>query len=153
MMEKEVQGLRLVAAHVNLVQRHMHDSINRLLIRLVEHDQSKYLPDELPLVTGKAYLDTLLYNSEEYKAALANVKAAVTAHYDNNSHHPEHWANGIVDMSLLDLLEMMCDWKAAGETSGGNIEASIASNTERFRLSPDVVSILTNTAKELGWIV
>lgn len=151
-MSNEAIGLRLVADHVQRVQVHMRSAVDNLIARLVQHDQSKYTADELPLVTGKAYLDSLSYNSDEYKAALANVQAAVAVHYAKNSHHPEHYPNGVADMSLLDLLEMLCDWQAAGEIKNGSIEKSIALNIERFKLSPDVVAILENTAREMGWM-
>ncbi len=152
-MSNEANGLRLVSDHIYRVQSHMRYAINKLMVRLCEHDQSKYTPAELPLVTGKAYLDSLVYNSEEYKAALLNVKEAVSAHYAKNPHHPECHPNGVAGMSLFDLLEMLCDWKAAGETSkDGSIEKSIALNTERFKLSPDLVAILTNTAQEMYWV-
>jgi hypothetical protein len=57
-------------------------------------------------------------------------------------------------MSLFDLLEMLLDWKAASErmANGGDIAKSIEINTDRFKLSPQVVNLLKNTAHEIGWI-
>ena len=57
-------------------------------------------------------------------------------------------------MSLLDLLEMLLDWKAASERmqGGGDIIKSIEINTERFSLSPQTVNFLKNTACEMGWL-
>ncbi len=56
-------------------------------------------------------------------------------------------------MSLFDLIEMLCDWKAAGERhADGSIEMSLGHNRERFNISPQLHSILENTAKEMGWI-
>jgi hypothetical protein len=56
-------------------------------------------------------------------------------------------------MSLFDVLEMLLDWKAATERmkDGGDIHASLIHNTERFKLSPQLASILANTIRELGW--
>lgn len=56
-------------------------------------------------------------------------------------------------MSLFDVLEMLLDWKAATERmkDGGDIRASLVHNTERFKLSPQLASILANTIKEMGW--
>lgn len=58
-------------------------------------------------------------------------------------------------MSLFDLLEMLVDWKAASERmkDGGDIWRSIEINTGRFNLSPQLVSILRNTAREMAWPV
>jgi len=56
-------------------------------------------------------------------------------------------------MTLLDVLEMLLDWKAATERmkGGGDIRRSLQINTERFNLSPQLVSILANTIEEMGW--
>jgi hypothetical protein len=60
---------------------------------------------------------------------------------------------GIDGMSLLDLIEMLCDWKAAGERhADGSMSRSLQINKERFQVSPQLQSILENTARELGWI-
>jgi hypothetical protein len=56
-------------------------------------------------------------------------------------------------MSLLDVLEMLCDWKAAGERhADGSIERSLSVNKARFNISPQLHAILENTARELGWL-
>jgi hypothetical protein len=59
----------------------------------------------------------------------------------------ETWMNSPVnDMSLLDMLEMLVDWKAASERhNDGNIRRSIEINANRFGLSPQLVRILENT--------
>jgi hypothetical protein len=55
-------------------------------------------------------------------------------------------------MSLLDVVEMLMDWKAASERhADGDIWTSIDHNEQRFNLSPQLASILRNTAKEMGW--
>ena len=73
---------------------------------------------------------------------------ALAHHYANNRHHPEHHKNGVDDMTLIDVLEMLIDWKAASERhNDGNILKSIEKNADRFGLSPQLVKILENTAK------
>jgi hypothetical protein len=65
-----------------------------------------------------------------------------------NSHHPEHYSNGIQGMSLLDVIEMLCDWKAAGlRHADGNIFKSLEINKDRYKISTQLYSILFNTAK------
>ncbi len=56
-------------------------------------------------------------------------------------------------MSLFDVLEMLLDWKAATERmkDGGDIQASLIHNTDRFKLSPQLAAILGNTIREMGW--
>lgn len=151
-VDTEAHGLRLVGEHIRRVQYEMSGVIGILALRMAFHDQSKYSPEESALVTGKAHLDSLQYGSPEYYRALSSVKAALRHHYEHNPHHPEHYANGVAGMTLFDLFEMLCDWEAAGQSSGGSIEQSMVVNADRFKLSPELVSILMNTAHELGWV-
>ena len=51
-------------------------------------------------------------------------------------------------MTLVDLIEMICDWSASTmRYKEGNLLKSISFNTERFDISPDLASILRNTAE------
>lgn len=55
-------------------------------------------------------------------------------------------------MSLLDVFEMLADWKAAGiDYKDGNIQKSIERNRGRFDISDQLFEILKNTVEELGW--
>ena len=90
------------------------------------------------------------YGSEEYKTFLAGLKQALDIHYKNNRHHPEHFENGIRGMNLIDLLEMICDWKAASERhDNGNIFRSIEINQKRFGYTDELKEILRNTVEFL----
>lgn len=58
--------------------------------------------------------------------------------------------NGINGMSLMDIVEMLCDWKAASERhNDGDIMKSIEINKTRFGISDQMTAILINTAKIL----
>ena len=49
-------------------------------------------------------------------------------------------------MNLIDVLEMICDWKASSEHhENGDIYKSIEINQKRFGYSDDLKSILKNT--------
>jgi hypothetical protein len=55
-------------------------------------------------------------------------------------------------MTLVDLAEMLADWKAAGErNANGSLQKSLMINKERFEMSDQLCQILYNTALELGW--
>ena len=55
-------------------------------------------------------------------------------------------------MSLIDVIEMLADWKAAGmRHSDGSIEKSLEINRKRFGVSDQLFRILSNTVKELEW--
>jgi hypothetical protein len=117
------------------------------------HDRSKLQEPEksgYDMLTIK--LKDCAYGSDEYRAALAEAKSVINHHYAANSHHPEHYPNGVAGMSLLDIIEMLCDWKAASErTKQGSIAQSLAHNKVRFDLSDQLAAILENTVRELGW--
>lgn len=122
--------------------------------RGAEHDLSKLEDPELSTFNACTLkLKSMAYGSDEYKAALAELKPALDHHYAANSHHPEHFANGVDGMSLFDVLEMLVDWKAATErmANGGDIYRSLEINTDRFKLTPQLRSILLNTIREMGW--
>ena len=57
---------------------------------------------------------------------------------------------GFRGMSLIDLVEMICDWKAASlRHNDGDIRRSVEVNQERFGYSDDVKQILLNTVEWL----
>ncbi len=134
--------------HIERVRNLLNNCIKELLKRAELHDQTKLDSPEVELFTE--YTDKLKhcdYGSEEYNGFLKSLKPALDHHYANNRHHPEHFKNGIDDMNLLDIVEMLCDWKAASERhNSGNIRKSIEINADRFKLSPQLVQILENTA-------
>lgn len=139
--------------HILRVRELLYIVQNKLEARGFAHDQTKLGPFEKPIfdkVTGT--LKGLTYGSEEYKEALKNLGPALEHHYANNSHHPEHYLEGVSGMSLLDVIEMLCDWKAAGERhANGSMAKSLEVNNSRFKISDQLQSILENTSKELGW--
>ena len=95
----------------------------------------------------------LTYGSQEYKDSLKELGPALQHHYKHNSHHPEHYENGIDGMSLTDIVEMLCDWKAAAERhSDGDLAKSIEINCKRFNMSDQLTTILKNEAIVKGWI-
>lgn len=60
--------------------------------------------------------------------------------------------SGMAGMSLLDLVEMLADWKAATERHAtGDITKSIDMNAERFGYDDTLRSIFHNTVREMGW--
>ncbi len=139
--------------HIAAVRRHLDACIDSLRFRATVHDASKLLPPEkqafdevTPLLAG------LTYGSPEYSANTAKLSDALEHHYFVNSHHPQHYIDGINSMTLLDLIEMLCDWKAASERhNDGDIMRSIIVNKERFAISDQLTGILERTCRELEW--
>lgn len=139
--------------HIEAVRNFLNTCVREVLTRAEQHDQTKLDPPEREAydeITER--LRGLTYGSQEYKAQFSDgpLKAAVAHHYAHNRHHPEHHKNGIKDMTLIDLVEMLCDWKASSmRHNDGNILKSIEINQGRFGYSEDLRAILENTAKWL----
>jgi hypothetical protein len=133
--------------HIQTVQRIMGRVIADLLWRQREHDQSKLVdPEKAIFDEYTPRLSATTYGSEEYRGYLAEMRVALDHHYAVNSHHPEHYPTGIRGMSLLDLLEMLCDWLAATKRhADGSILRSIEVNQQRFGYSDELKQILLNT--------
>lgn len=139
--------------HIKRVSQLLTEASVELIRRANCHDESKLKSPEKELFdefTPK--LKNCTYGSDEYKGFLKGLKVALDNHYKNNSHHPEHYDNGVNDFDLFDLIEMFFDWKAATERhADGNIFKSIDINKERFKLSDQICNIFKNTGARLGY--
>lgn len=137
--------------HIEKVRKYIRFFTDKLTTRGVTHDAVKLESPEVEIFAEHTEcLKDLEYNSPEYKEHLAAMKVALDHHYANCRHHPEHFANGVNDMNLVDLVEMLADWKAASERQhNGNLLTSIEQNAVRFKMSDQLKQILLNTAKTL----
>jgi hypothetical protein len=135
--------------HIKRIGEIINSIIRELLFRSECHDSSKLQnPEKVIFDEFTLKLKNSTYGSEEYKNFLKEMQQALDHHYKMNLHHPEHYVNGINDMDLLDILEMVCDWKASSERhTDGNIYESIKINKKRFGISDQLEQILINTAK------
>lgn len=144
---KEYDSRKDTKRHIKTVAKFLKIISKELRKRGKSHDKSKLLPPEkdfFDIYTPK--LKSLTYGSEEYKRNLEGLQVALKHHYALNSHHPEYYVNGIADMTLVDVIEMLCDWKAATlRHDDGNIDKSLEINKERFNISEQLVSVLKNT--------
>ena len=139
--------------HIDTVGKFIQQVCGAAIIRKSWHDASKLeSPEVEEFDKYTKLLKDLTYGSDEYKAILEEMKPTLDHHYANNRHHPEHHENGVDDMTLIDLVEILCDWKAATmRHDNGDIMKSIDINQERFNLSPQLAQILRNTITALCW--
>jgi hypothetical protein len=109
--------------HIAKVKARIEEITMRLNIRAIWHDRSKLSePEKSGYDQLTIKLKDCVYGSDEYKAALEEAKPVIARHYAVNSHHPENYEQGIAGMSLLDIIEMLADWKGASErTKQGSI--------------------------------
>jgi hypothetical protein len=154
MNEEEQNTLELTRTHIRQVGRYMSDVSGVLIDRAFDHDNSKFDPKEFDtFVRMTARLKGLTYGSQEYKDTLAEMNPALAHHYKHNRHHPEHYVGGVKSMSLLDMIEMLCDWKAATERhDDGCLVKSMEHNLSRFNIPTLLWNALVRTAFEMEWI-
>lgn len=138
--------------HIKRVSQLLNTAASILIERGNVHDESKLHEPEKSEFDKAISLKSLVYDSPEYKESLKNLHVALDHHYANNTHHPQHYPNGVNGMDLFDLMEMFFDWKAATErTNNGDIFLSIEKNKERFEISDQICQIFKNTAQRLEW--
>lgn len=146
-------GNLLTHEHISMVRRIMTLAIMELQRRADFHDVSKLKSPEAemfaefgPKLRGMTYDPN--NPDSEYEKCREQMGEALKHHYENNSHHPEHFEHGVDEMNLLDVLEMFCDWMAATiRHDDGDIVKSIIKNTKRFNLSPQLAQIFKNTVR------
>ena len=135
--------------HIEKVRELALAFIRELTDRVIQHDKPKLESPEIEIFSKYTpKLSNTTYGSEEYKRCLQEMKRALDHHYKCCRHHPEHFQNGINDMTLVDIVEMFCDWKASTlRHNDGNFIQSIDINADRFNISPQLKQIFINTAK------
>jgi len=133
--------------HMENVRKALQHIQKELSLRGISHDRSKLeQPEAQYFEKYTPLLADVTYGSPEYTQFLKEMEPGLAHHYENNRHHPEHFDSGIEGMTLVDLVEMLADWKAATmRHADGNLEESIKKNSERFKMSPQLVQICLNT--------
>lgn len=151
----KTRSRRLLTLHTKLaIHRHISNVknllgyvISRLTIQAAKHDISKLDEPELSIYTEAFGTNNSPYGTKEYEEERNKLLSGLNIHYHHNAHHPEHHDDGIQGMDLLQLLEMVCDWKAATKRNDqDNIYKSIIINQKRFGFSDELARILENTA-------
>lgn len=141
--------------HIKKVQCFITDVIDALNNAAVNHDQSKLEPPEkeiLDEMTPK--LGATTYGSPEYVEMVTTepMTTFTKHHYAHNRHHAEFHPNGVDDMNLIDVVEMLCDWKAASlRHDDGDVRASIDYNEGKYKIDPQLAKIFRNTVRDLKW--
>lgn len=104
-----IRHIKLVETNCNIISRATMDKDPEFAIAIAKrgrtHDLTKF--DSLEF-------EYLWKGSKNFEIALLH-------HHCHNSHHPEHYANGIYGMSDLDLAEMVADCTARGQEFGTDI--------------------------------
>lgn len=144
--------------HIEKVRARLDVMISELQARAAVHDASKLHSPEKEAYDGLTQdmkASTAPSGSEDYRAIIRTSQPAVDHHVTTNRHHPEFFGDeGITGMTLIDLVEMLSDWKAAslrGDGTDADLAKYLPRNVERSKIGEQLAAILENTRKELGW--
>ena len=137
--------------HIAAIQRLFNNVIiPELEKRKESHDESKFKSPERE--TYDKYIPMLKetkYGSDEYYEVRKKMEQeGLKHHYEVNRHHPEHFPGGINDMTLIDIVEMFCDWYAASLNSDTGFKSGLKNNKNKFHMSEQLYQIFLNTYKE-----
>jgi hypothetical protein len=140
--------------HIFQVQGLLRQVIEDIGRRAGRHDRSKLeQPEKAIFDEFTPKLAGSTYGSPEYIGFLHDMGAALDHHYQVNDHHPEHFEGGIQEMDLVQLIEMLADWKAATlRHPDGDLMKSIEHNQDRFGFGADIFNMLVSTARRFGWL-
>lgn len=128
-----LQSARILSK--SLIENGQLDIALELVKRCSVHDDSKFMAAEV-----EAFI--LLENKEAMMNPKVTLdekqKAALRLHWQNNSHHPEHYSD-VTMMTDLDLMEMACDCNARSMQYGTDLLDFIeVRQNERFHFSEDM---------------
>lgn len=140
--------------HIAQVRERLLAVAYALIERAHSHDRSKLEEPELSVFNEYTpKLRDSTYGSDEYKAFLEGMGEGLSHHYAVNDHHPEHFSGGVSAMNLVQVIEMLADWKAATlRHADGSLYRSIIQNRERFGYGDEFMRLLLNTASYFGWL-
>lgn len=150
--EKLYKSKMETSEHIRIVSRYVNKIVHELIYRGNWHDHTKLQnPEAEGFATVFEKMKDVEYGSKEYEECKNSITDTIQHHYEYNRHHPEHFENGIDDMSIVDLVEMLCDWKAASKKNKkGSLEKSINVCCEKYNISPQLKNILINSIPFFG---
>lgn len=135
------------SAHKAVVKRVGELLVEELNRRIAQHDLSKY--DEPERSCYDKYIPMLReakYGSKEYYEIREKMqKEGLDHHYQVNRHHPEHFKDGIRDMTIVDLVEYFIDTYSASTKSDTPYSEGVKKNADHHKLPDELVQIFINT--------
>lgn len=150
MNDKKIKYLRYIRNHVMAVQKHLNSLASELIERGRTHDASKFSEPELSgFAENIDNVSNIVYGSTEHSEKMDDMKVIIDIHHSNNRHHPEHWGDGVSDMTLLDILEMIVDWKtASSQYKEGDLIKSVEINCKKYKVDDQLKRIILNTISD-----
>jgi len=153
MMENNFEVLMDTIIHVSEVNENLQDIIQDLSKRGISHDRTKFQDPEYSMFCStRPEFKKANFGTPEYEAVTKKAQVAVNHHYKHNRHHTGFHENGVKDMNLMDLLEMLADWKAASRRSPDlTFEDSLPRAFKKYNMDEALQQAIRNTIKYLEW--
>lgn len=138
--------------HIDLVRHHMISCVHNLHARIMAHDASKLIdPERSAREESYSLLEGIPFGTDEYFSVLHTKLGPIAQHhYQHNAHHPEHYQNGVLGMTLFDLVEMLCDLRAKCDEKNLQV-IDLDTNRRIYNIPTPVYEILLNTVKEMNF--
>lgn len=133
--------------HVSEVNENLETIASELRKRGCAHDRTKFQALEFDaFVSTREKFKKANYGMPEYQECIDAVKPAVDHHHQNNRHHTGFHAKGVNDMNLIDLAEMLADWKAAERRSPDKkLVDTLAYAYNKYGIGEQLGQVLRNT--------
>jgi len=149
---KEAKYRTRVGEHVLQVHNNLERFCEKLDDRGAHHDLSKLQEPEFSIfMNGQEGFENVMFGTPEYKTHCKTILPAIRHHHAHNSHHPEFHIDGVKGMSLVDVVEMVCDWKAASDREGNDFNITLEICLEKYIESLELRSIIRHTVLEMNW--
>lgn len=143
---EQIDTEEYIKGHISRVRKHMNTFVQLLLKRAINHDKSKLEEPELSWWKEMDKEPRYPYGSEEYKQKIKRWDKVFKHHYKYNRHHPEHYEYGISEMTLVDIVEMMCDWLGYKDTITISEALKVCDEQmKRYDIPDDIRQIIFNT--------
>lgn len=142
----QIETEEYIKGHISRVRRHIDTFIQLLIRRAENHDKSKLEEPELSWWKEMDKEPRYPYGSEEYKQKIKRWNKVFKHHYQYNRHHPEHYEYGVSEMTLIDIVEMMCDWLGYKDTTTVTEALKVCDDQmARYDISEELRQIIFNT--------
>lgn len=104
-----IKTINSILNHKKKVKDRMLFLAKEIIKRAEEHDNSKLKLPEINWLIEMDKEPKVEYGTPEYFEKMKRWDKFFKHHYKNNSHHPDHYVQGVYGMTIVDLVEMMCD--------------------------------------------
>jgi len=136
----ETQALRKSIDQVKVVQHLLASSQIALLNRQLNHDSTKLENPEWRRVLYK-------FDKEQFPMSDKDLEQAQHHHYAHNRHHPQRFENGVDDMHIIDIVEMIIDWIGDAYCDKEDPIEAVKRKSEKYNINPQLMNIFLNTVE------